>query len=259
MTGTKLVVPVEEALLANAVDTLKVFCGMLLLSISKHGGTLRDTVVRNFIARGMACTESIFLVWRSESEQDAWILHRTLLDRLFHLHHLAQHDEFKAFEEFSFIKLYEARHSLLSDIQMCEQVPNTLKSLQGSHKSRYQQLLASKTFWRRPKAENVAKEMDLAFLYRYGYDYASTHVHPMASDGEADFYRLTSSLPDQQKPDATVVRNSILVQTLLIQEGMNASSVRWRKIVFDFLDQTRRFLADGSPEFQATLHKIGRA
>ena len=49
------------------------------------------------------------------------------------------------------------------------------------------------------------------FLYRFGYDYASTHVHPMANDGEADFEVLISPPGAAKLPDETVVRNSILV------------------------------------------------
>lgn len=113
--------------------------------------------------------------------------------------------------------------------------------------------------WCRPKAEDVAKSMGLGFLYRFGYDLASTHVHPMAQDGEIDFARLTF-LANHQSPDATVVRNSILVQSMLIQEALNASSVQWSKIIYDFIDQLRKFLNDGKNlEFLVTFYKIGKA
>jgi hypothetical protein len=112
---------------------------------------------------------------------------------------------------------------------------------------------------RRPKPEDVAKKMDLGFLYRFGYDYASTHVHPMADDGQADFMALTSPPHATTPPDATVVRNSILVQSMLIQVALNISGMRWRVIVYDFLDQIRTFLGKGDPRFHETLFKIGQA
>lgn len=207
----------------------------------------------------MSCTQSIFVVWKSGSEQDAWILHRSLLDRLLHLHNLGETDSFAAFEEHSFRSMYEARYQLLSDPDMKNKVPAILKELQRSNKARYDDLVASRSRWRRPKPEDVAKTMGLGFLYKFGYDYASTHVHPMASDGEADFARLTSPPHDQSLPDATVVRNSILAQSMLVQEALNVSRMRWRAIVYDFLDHIRVFLGTGSPQFHVTFYKIGTA
>ncbi len=42
---------------------------------------------------------------------------------------------------------------------------------------------------RRAKAAAIAKDMVMQFLYQYGYDYAFTHVHPMANDDQDDFLR----------------------------------------------------------------------
>ena len=88
--------------------------------------------------------------------------------------------------------------------------------------------------------------MGLGFLYRFGYDYASTHIHPMADDGEADFGRLTSPSQTVAPGDATVVRNSLLVESILIQEALNVSSLKWCAIVYDFLDQVKHFAGEGS-------------
>ncbi len=101
--------------LYRAIETFRVYSGVVLISFAKHGRGLRETDARNFIARGMSCTQSIYAVWKAGSEQDAWILHRSLLDRLFHLHQLGETDGFSEFEEHSFLSIYEARHQLLSD------------------------------------------------------------------------------------------------------------------------------------------------
>jgi hypothetical protein len=207
----------------------------------------------------MACTQSIFAVWKAGSEQDAWILHRSLLDRLLHLHHLGETDGFSDFEEYSFLSMYEARHQLLSDSDMRSKVPPSLKELQRSNKARYDEVATKQSRWRRPKAEDVAKKMNLGLLYRFGYDYASTHVHPMAGDGEADFTKLISPPHVLTVPDATVVRNSIIVQSMLVQEAFNVSKMRWRAIAYEFLDQMRVFLRTGDPQFHVTFYKIGQA
>lgn len=259
MTESSIAPPAEAEVLHQAIETFRVYSGLVLLSFAKHGQGLRETIARNFVARGMSCTQSIFAVWKAGSEQDAWILHRALLDRLLHLHHLSETDEFAKFEEFSFLSMYEVRHQLLTDPQMKSKVPPALKDQQREHKSRYDAISVKAGRWRRPKPEDVAKKMDLGFLYRFGYDYASTHVHPMASDGDGDFTNLISPSQASTHPDATVVRNSILVQSLLVQEAFNISRMRWQAIAYDFLDQLRVFLGTGDQQFHGTFYKIGRA
>ena len=154
--------------------------------------------------------------------------------------------------------MYEARHQLLSDPDMRAKVTTSLKELQKRDRPRYEAISSDQVRWRRPRAEDVAKRMDLGFLYRLGYDYASTHVHPMSGDGEADFTTLISAPPVATLPDATVVRNSILVQSMLVQEAFNVSKMRWRAIAYDFLDQIRTFVGTGDPQFHATFYKIGK-
>ena len=251
--------PSDPDLIGQTIQTFRIFCGMVLFSFPKYGPGLRERICQNFVARGMGCTESIFAVWRAGTEQDAGILHRSLLDRLIHLRHLAETDGFEKFEEHSFMSLYEMRHQLLSDHDMRHKVPELLRELQRTNRSRYDQLQSQMLRWRRPKAEDVVKGMDLGFLYRFGYNYASTHVHPMATDGEADFVRLTSPSQMMSPGDATVVRNSLVFQSMLVQEALNVSAMKWRAIVYDFLDQVNRFAGEGSPDLHLTFYKIGKA
>jgi hypothetical protein len=100
--------------------------------------------------------------------------------------------------------------------------------------------------------------MNLDFLYKYGYDYASTLVHPMANDGVEDFLRLTelqgNSIYFDQRP---VVSNSCLAVTLLIGEGLGASGLEWISPVIDFLYDFRDFLSDGSENYKMSFLKIG--
>jgi hypothetical protein len=246
----------ERQILNEAIKTFRVYCGTVLLSFAETGDGLRETVARNFVARGMSCTQNIFTVWEAASEQDAWILFRSLLDRLLHLHHLGKTDGFSDFDDFSFFSMYQARQQLLSDPDMKGKLPNSLKELQKANKAWYDLLAAKQSRWRRPKAEDVAKTMDLGFLYRVGYDPASRHTHPMSDDGEADFTRLIKPDGAVVLPDPTVVRNSILVQSMLVQEALNVSKLRWRALVYTFLDQIREFLSTGNPQFHATLRDV---
>jgi len=259
MHESAAMIPTESEALYQAIDTFRVYCGVVLVSFSRHGQGLRETIGRNFIARGMSCTQSIFAVWKAGSDQDAWILHRSLIDRLLHLHYLGVTDTFTEFDEYSFLSRYAARNKLISDPYISSRIPKGLKELHKTEKARYDLLASNKRApWQRPKAHDVAKEMDLSFLYDLGYDYASMHVHPMSDDGHDDFKALTESPPEHALPDATVVRNSILVQSLIVQEALNVSKMRWRAILYDFLTQIRVFLATSDPQYQVTMHKIGK-
>jgi hypothetical protein len=96
-------------------------------------------------------------------------------------------------------------------------------------------------------------------LYRFGYDFASRLVHPMATDGHEDFYRITKLDPAPDFPDQrSVLSNTLLVATMVVQEALNASSFRWRRVLFDFLDETRRGVGTGSKGYREPFVKIGR-
>jgi hypothetical protein len=101
--------------------------------------------------------------------------------------------------------------------------------------------------------------MDLMLIYNLGYDYASMHVHPMSSDGIDDFKSLTESPRNHTRPDSTVVRNSIIVQSLIAQEAFNVSKMRWRAIAYEFLSQIRVFAGTGDRQYQFTMYKLGKA
>ena len=253
--------PEDPETLEDAVNTLRVFTGIALYCFAGDNRTQRDEIAGNFVARGMTCLESILQVWKRSSKQDAWILHRSLLDRLFHLRALADEDDFGDFEVYSFKAKYEARHQLLSDSDpiMRAKIPSRLRELQRTNRDRYQEIIESDFEWYRPRAKDIAKKMDLHFLYSLGYDYASTHVHPMADDGKADFQRLISPTQSAPLPDATVVRNSILAQVVLTKEAFTISGLKWRRVVFDFLDGMQSFLHESTMEFKVAFFRIAQA
>jgi len=51
--------PAEPEALQQAIETFRVYSGVVLLSFAQHGQGLRETIARNFVARGMSCTQSI--------------------------------------------------------------------------------------------------------------------------------------------------------------------------------------------------------
>ena len=179
-----------------------------------------------------------------------------MLDRLFHLRNLRDQDAFDVFEKWSFIRQYEAKNRILSDPEMRKKLKPEALSIGIDEKKRYAQIKQENISWSRPKAKQIAKEMDLPFLYLLGYDYGSTHIHPMANDGEEDFLRLTGMLSGPRSDQRVVLHNSIVVQTLVVQEGLNASKLNWRAIVYDFLDHIRLLLESGSEQYLRTFAKM---
>jgi hypothetical protein len=252
---------------AQAADALHVLSGMLLFEFARHRETevTRDQIVRNFIARADTMVSGIFRLWDIKDYGDCWIVHRALLDRLFHLHVLNDNDQFNLFDDWSFKKQYEASVRLRSDPALKGQLKGLVDEPTTEQKARYNRLVKNPPEWRRPKAEDVAKAMGLSFLYRYGYDYASRHVHPMANDGQEDFFNISRLQPNnisrlQPKPNfpnwQIVLSNSILVASMIVQEALNASSLSWRRVVYDAVDGVRNFLLSASPEDHLPLAKV---
>jgi len=78
----------------ETVQALHGICGLILFEFAREERGTRDLIIRNFIARTDMMVRAVFRLWELQDYQDCWILHRCLLDRLFHLFHLDQHDGF---------------------------------------------------------------------------------------------------------------------------------------------------------------------
>ncbi len=181
----------------------------------------------------------------------------TPLDRLFHLRHLQQNDEFEVFEAWSFLEQYNAVNRVRSDTEFSGALASKLFSLTPEQKERARSLAKNPPVWQRPKGEDAAKALDMRFLYRFGYDFGSTHVHPMANDGQQDFYTITKLEPAPDFPDhRCVLSNTLLVATMLVQQGLNASTLSWRALVYDFLDDIRRLLDIGVEDYKLSFMKL---
>ncbi len=241
----------------QAVDIFEKFSTLILFELGKNATTTRDMIIRNFIARSVVSLKGIMKLWDMKDYHDCWILFRCLLDRLFHLNALAENNEFEIFEKWSFKQQYDSRNKVRSDLEFKNRLNPEFYLDTNQQKQKYKEICKEKIEWKRPKPETIAKQMNLDFLYKYGYDYASRLVHPMANDGQEDFY-IQLNLPEIDKiPDYTsVLQNSCLTAKLIIQEGLNHSSFKWRTDVFDFLDNFLSFLETGSMDWLANLKQV---
>lgn len=241
----------------KAIETLRVLCGMLLLEFGRYEADVREHILRNLIARAATTAVGVFRLWQMKDYQDCWILQRSLLDRLFHLHAMSEENEFALFETWSFKKQYEAVSRLKSDPDARYALGAALYEATPEQKLRYKEIVKNPPLWHRPKAEDVAKAMDLGFLYSYGYDFASRHVHPMADDGQEDFYNITGLEPRPLPPDcSTVISNTVLVATLIVGKALNASRLSWHRTVFEAVNGITNFLIAGSPTEHLPMIKL---
>lgn len=240
-----------------AAETLYATSRMLLLSLAKYECSQQDVIIRNFVARSAMSLKSILELWKISDFQGAWMLHRCLLDRMFHLHSIGENNEFVEFDDWSFYQQYNAQNKVKSDPEFKNQAVGWEYNLSEAQKIRAAELSKNKPSWRRPKAEAVAKSMGMEFLYKYGYDYASTHIHPMANDGQEDFFSITRLPLNQKFPsNIKVLHNSSLAATMIFQDAINFSSFKWKKITWTYLEETRRALHTGDASFVNSFQRL---
>jgi hypothetical protein len=46
---------------------------------------------------------------------------------------------------------------------------------------------------------------------------------------------------------------------MIVQTGMNAATIRWRNVVYDFLEELRAFLGADQEAYKVTFLKLGKA
>lgn len=239
-------------------DALFNMFGLLLFEFAKES-TLdtKNTILRNSLAKSIMSLKGVFSLWEIENYQDCWAIYRAQMDRLFHLEHIAKYNEFQLFDDWSIYKQAQANNLAKSDKRFPIEQTSQVYSFDHSYAERVKTVLKSPPKWIRPKAEKVAKEMGLDFLYKFGYDLASMHVHPMSNDGQQDYFTVTGIAPAVTFPtQIAVIHNSILTTTMIAQNVFNYSSFRWRSVLWDFLEQIRDAINTGSKEYVVTCLKI---
>ena len=246
----------------QAIGVLRQFTKIALLWLTeKTSDQLKDQIIGNFIARGTVCLDSIYRLWQVGNYQDCWVLHRTLVDRVLHLRQLIDRDEFAEFERWSFQKQYQMADAALSDPMIIAKLqPEMIQKAKALHKERRSRFRQEpKSTWKRPRAKDVAKGIKLPIVYRIGYDYPSTEVHPMADDGKEEFAALLGLPLESYGDNRVILHNSLMMQFLLVQYGLGGCTVLWRGFVSDFLDQWFRFLESGSQEWLLKSQRVFQA
>lgn len=234
-------------------QTLRVVTGLLMFSIQQHELTTKRTIIRNFMSKSIASLQGIFALWEIKNYQDCYVLLRVIADRLFHLHDLIENDSFEVFDDWAFYQQFCARNKTLSDQEFNKKIIKQTYEANKEQKARFKRLTEDKPSYKRPKPEKAAKSLGLDFVYDYGYDHASTLVHPMANDGFEDFVILTGLYPDVERPDhRSVLSNGSLYTFLVLNNSMLGSGLgfKWKKEVVEFMDSCMDFFKDGKTDYQ---------
>jgi len=239
-----------------AVGAFHDFCTLLLFAFAKRDCDIKDTIIRNFVARTDMMVRGVLRLWDIADFQDCWILNRCLTDRLFHLVYLGKTGEYQLFDDWSFCEQFKALDRVRSDPECRGALHSQPFTASPQEKLRFARLAKSPPKWKRPKPEVIAKQMDLSLIYRHGYDFGSTNVHPMANDGQQDFFRVTNTEHPDFPDHRAVINNSLLIGCMVVQEGLNQSSFKWRSVAYDFLDHLIAHIRDGRPDYIATFGKI---
>ena len=243
----------------QAAETMKAFSTMAVLwAKTANEGDLRTEIIGNFIARGTVLLDSIRLLWETGNYNDCWILHRALIDRVIHILDLIDQDAFEEFERWSFQRMYRMTDVALSDQTIVAKfTPAALKQTKDMHADRgrrYREEPPSK--WKRPQAKEVAKRMNLPVLDRIGYEPASASVHPMAEDGQAEFATIMGMPTEPIGDNRTVLRNSLVVQFLLVERGIIGCNLLWCSFVSDFLEHWFSFIETGNAKAMQSCLRI---
>ena len=219
----------------------------------------RNNILSSFIARCDRMVHAIFQLCEGDDLHDSWIIHRCLIDRLFHIHDLGEKDEFELFEDWSFFEQYKALNKVNSDQSIKDFKSVDDIKLTDHQKKRGKKLEKNPPKWRRPHAEQVAKDLNMQFFYKYGYDYASRYVHPMANEGEIDFNLLLEfSSNKREREKKIILSNTLLVYIVILQESLRISDYLWVSMVNNFLTNTLLFLDNGSNDFKLDLLKLSK-
>ena len=255
MSPKDQVVYLEPNEYLKAINVLRKFTVRAIHWLAKKTHEdLKDQIIGNFLTRGTVCLDSICLLWQARNYQDCWTLHRTLVDRYIHFRTLDDNDEFIEFERWSFQQQYRMSDIALSDRTIRDKLqPEWLEKAKVLHqKQRSRMEQEPKSNWKRPDSKEAMKRLNLRVLYRLGYDYPSTEVHPMADDGKEDFARLVGREVESYGDERAVLHNSFLIQILLANHGLASCSVLWRRFVSDFYDQLISLLESGSHDYLLT-------
>jgi len=248
----------------NKDDIMELYnfgCAMLVFSFDTINLTIKDIILRNFLAKSISQLRTIQLLNNSGQLLDCYIIYRSMVDRLGHLYYLERTNSYQDFDDWSFLRQIDANNNSLSDVIFKDTVPKEFFLPTKGDKARYKEIQKKAIKWKRPDIEQEFKSKGFYFLYKFGYDYASTHVHPMANDGMIEYYRMIHNPPNEvvkhfHHQTQLIIGNATIISSMTVNECLSFSSLKWRAIVFGFIESFRQAMNDQDNEFELNYLKM---
>lgn len=245
----------------DIIELYNLGCAMMVFSFDTTELTTKDIILRNFLAKSISQLRTIKLLNNSGQLLDCYIIYRSMVDRLGHLYYLERTNSYQDFDDWSFLRQIDANNNSLSDVNFKDTLPKEFFLPTQDNKERYKQIQKKGVKWKRPDIGEEFKTKGFYFLYKFGYDYASTHVHPMANDGMIEYYRMVNNPPIEvvnhfDHQTQLIVQNSTLISSMTVNECLNFSSLRWRALVFKFIESFRQAINDQENEFELNFFKM---
>lgn len=248
----------QETSLSAKIESIKAITIWLLVKFAEKVQNKQEIYSRNILAKSLSLIEAIYKLYTQKLYNEGWTLFRTLIDRYVYLIYLYEKDLFDEFEKWSFIRAYEYNSSIRSDEKYKLLLNDPLFKIDKKQTKRYYSLKTEENNWSKPDPESILKANGLDFLYKYGYDYSSGHIHPVFGDGELEFYKYTGLEPNPftHLNQQILVRNTIIVNSLIQREVFNRLRFKFRKIVYQYLDETLPMINNEANEFDLTVYRI---
>lgn len=210
-------------------------CFLLKIASDVDG---KDVYFRNCIAKVCSLLKSIGLLYSVENFNDGWILYRSLIDRLVYLFYLTENNNFKEFDEWSYVKSYEYRHNAKVDERFKRLLKVPAFETKKGETQTYEEF-KQRLNWKKPDPLAVLKSKKIDFIYKFGYDYASTHTHPMSKDGSKEFHHLTGLKPNPHEIEDNylLLKNSLIISSISMDVILKNMSIAIPNYYIEYIEE----------------------
>ena len=247
--------------LDQGIENFHVFIKTILLfELAEKCEEEKDIFLKNTLAKTSSLLQSINLLNDSENYNDGWILYRALTDRLAHVYYLEKNNSYEDFSKWTYICDFEDNNKARSDPRFKRVLSNPHFHVDNEQLKKYNQYKKENIKWVRPDVKKIFKEEGLDFIYKFGYYHASKHTHPMFNDGNYEFHKITGLKPSpfDDFPSENLIRNSLLLSSMLAQTCLNFMTFKFRRVVYDYIDSLRLTLDGNETSFKLNFLKIVR-
>lgn len=224
-----------------------------------ESGHLKEKLSLVLLARTVRQLQAIDALVQSTFVSDGWILYRSLLERYLLFRHLCKTGEFGVFDDWCFKERYEHLNKIKSIREFKGKPEMRDRRFREKDTTRYQRARDDQHVkqWRRPDMENIARELEMKFLYDAGYDWASGYVHPTSQDGSEDYWILMGRECDEISDESEVLlRNAPLITVLHLQHFMNEPEYHWRRVLYDVIDAFAKAADGQGSDYAEGLTKV---